>query len=233
MGLDSIELVMEVEKTFNITIPDQEAEKIRTVGDLHTVVWNHLAERHSNRCNSQILFYKLRNNFSEALKIQKKYFTPVTSLNNVFPQENRRKKYSEFGKAIDLTLPSLVLTGKWKSLLNNFGLISIAGSFLYAAIFTILFNQSFWIFLIPVSAIIVTLIFSKLLNPKRIIIEPDSVRNFTEKTLAINFDTLTKDAGVNRKEVENVINQIIVDKIGVDWDEIAPEKSFTDDLGVD
>ena len=51
--------------------------------------------------------------------------------------------------------------------------------------------------------------------------------------LAINFNSLTKDAGVNRNEVENVINHIIVDKIGVDWDEISPEKSLTDDLGVD
>jgi acyl carrier protein len=34
MGLDSIELVMEVEKHFSISIPDQEAEKAYTVGKL-------------------------------------------------------------------------------------------------------------------------------------------------------------------------------------------------------
>jgi len=34
MGLDSIELVMEVEKHFSISIPDPEAEKAYTVGKL-------------------------------------------------------------------------------------------------------------------------------------------------------------------------------------------------------
>jgi len=72
-----------------------------------------------------------------------------------------------------------------------------------------------------------------LLDPKRLIINPSLVRDFTERILALNYALLTKDFGVNRKEVETVINLIIVDKIGVDLDEISPEKSFTDDLGVD
>ena len=32
-SLDTVELVMEFEEQFNITIPDEEAEKIQTVGD--------------------------------------------------------------------------------------------------------------------------------------------------------------------------------------------------------
>ena len=32
-SLDTVELVMEFEKSFNITIPDEDAEKIGTVGD--------------------------------------------------------------------------------------------------------------------------------------------------------------------------------------------------------
>ena len=32
-SLDTIELIMELEKEFNITIPDDQAEKIATVGD--------------------------------------------------------------------------------------------------------------------------------------------------------------------------------------------------------
>ena len=31
--LDTVELIMELEKEFNITIPDDQAEKIATVGD--------------------------------------------------------------------------------------------------------------------------------------------------------------------------------------------------------
>ena len=32
-SLDTVELVMEFEKAFNLTIPDEDAEKISTVGD--------------------------------------------------------------------------------------------------------------------------------------------------------------------------------------------------------
>lgn len=33
-SLDTVELIMELEKEFNITIPDQDAQKISTVGDV-------------------------------------------------------------------------------------------------------------------------------------------------------------------------------------------------------
>lgn len=32
-SLDNVELIMELEKVFDLTIPDEEAEKITTVGD--------------------------------------------------------------------------------------------------------------------------------------------------------------------------------------------------------
>jgi acyl carrier protein len=32
-SLDTVDLVMEMEESFNLTIPDEEAEKIQTVGD--------------------------------------------------------------------------------------------------------------------------------------------------------------------------------------------------------
>lgn len=37
-SLDTVELIMEFEKEFNIAIPDEEAEKIQTVGDAVTYI---------------------------------------------------------------------------------------------------------------------------------------------------------------------------------------------------
>lgn len=42
MGLDTVELLMEIEKAFGIAIPNQQAETIVTVGGFHNVVWEHL-----------------------------------------------------------------------------------------------------------------------------------------------------------------------------------------------
>lgn len=38
MGLDAVELVMAVEEEFIIDIPDDEAERMKTVGDLYSYV---------------------------------------------------------------------------------------------------------------------------------------------------------------------------------------------------
>ncbi len=42
-SLDTVELIMEFEKEFNISIPDDQAEKISTVGDAMSYV-----DQHSN-----------------------------------------------------------------------------------------------------------------------------------------------------------------------------------------
>lgn len=39
-SLDTVELIMEFEKEFNIAIPDEEAEKIGTVGDAINYIQN-------------------------------------------------------------------------------------------------------------------------------------------------------------------------------------------------
>ena len=39
-SLDTVELIMELEKEFDISIPDEEAEKIVTVGDAIAVIEN-------------------------------------------------------------------------------------------------------------------------------------------------------------------------------------------------
>ncbi len=42
-SLDTVELIMDFEKEFGITIPDEEAEKIKTVGDAVAFVEAHNA----------------------------------------------------------------------------------------------------------------------------------------------------------------------------------------------
>ncbi len=41
MGLDTVELIVEIEKSFNISIPDEKAERIATVGQLADYVYVH------------------------------------------------------------------------------------------------------------------------------------------------------------------------------------------------
>lgn len=231
MGLDSVELVMEVEKAFDIRIPDEQAEKMITVGAMHDWVWNNIEKKQKDKCASQALFYKLRKYCTESFDLPNYSFAPGTLLNDVFPSENRRKQYASFATAVKLELPRLILPSSWSFFLNTVGIICILGGLIYSIFFAEFLHYTKWVYLAPVAGIIFTLLISRSLNFKRIIISPFLVKDFTQKTFALNFASL-KDKGTNRKDVVSVINHIISEKLGVDLEEVTPEKSFTDDLGV-
>lgn len=236
MGLDSVELVMKVEKTFGIHIPDQEAEKIVTVGDMYNAVWQHLEGKHSEVhkvCKSQALFYQLRQAVIDTFQLSRQDFRPNALMNDIFPLQNRRQVYTSFARTHQLQLPDLVLTASWSSFLTWLGFVSILGGLGCALLLIFFFDFSNWTLLMPVAGIALTWLTSTILEPRRTVIEPASVRQFTQQVLALNYATLVQEQGVNREEVESVINHIIVDVVGVELHEVTPEAKFTDDLGID
>lgn len=233
MGLDSVELIMEIEKAFAIKIPDEEAEKLITVGDVHNWVWNHIEEKNSTKCTSQVLFYKLRKYISNKNGMPLHMINPDLSLNGVLTWKDRKKEYAHFAESTGLRLPKLVLSNSWNTLLNVVGVISFFGGLIFALAKIMFFNSGTWVMIVPLLGLLLMALLSMVLHPKRIHIHPDSLKAFTKKTLTLNYSFLTREHGTNRMDVEDMINQIIVDKIGVDLAEISPEKSLTDDLGVD
>ena len=60
MGLDFVELVMEVEETFGFTIPDEDVAGLDTVGKLYDYIWENRFASRSPGCLSSVVFYRLR-----------------------------------------------------------------------------------------------------------------------------------------------------------------------------
>lgn len=60
MGLDTVELILSIEETFDIEISDAVAEKIYTVGDLHAFVFAELTRLERPNINREIVFDILR-----------------------------------------------------------------------------------------------------------------------------------------------------------------------------
>lgn len=232
MGMDSLELLIDIEKAFSISIPDQEAEKIITVGDFHNVVWKHVEGREGEKCKSQSLFYILRKGFQQEFNVPRNEIRPGGSVSELFPEQDRRRAYYAFAESTGLKLPDLVLTRPWYLFLNGFGIATIIGGLGISILLAGFWNYSQWIFLLPVAGIIYTILISDVLDPKRTVIESGQLRQFTKRVLANNFAELAKETGLNRKEVESVINYIISDRHGIDLDEITPEKKIGDDLGI-
>lgn len=233
MGLDTVELLMDVEKTFGISIPDTEAEKIITVGDFYEAVWRHIGAKHSDQCKSQYLFYKLRTALHNSYTIPIQKIKPAAAPETLFPKENRRRIYKDFSYQLNLELPSLVLSKPWLQILNGFGWLSIAGALAVAIILYNFKDAGGWIFLLPIACIFLTHQLNKLLEPKRTVITQSSLRDFINEMLKLNFAKLNAEAGTNRKEMEAVINKIIIDKSGVEAEEVHAGAIITDDLGMD
>ncbi len=233
MGLDSVEILMKVEDTFGIKIPDREAEQIITVGDFHNSVWRHLSGKHSAKCKSQNLFYKLRKSFVETFNFSPRQLDLETSPEEIFPKINRRQVYSRYANATNLKLPELVLTKPWATLLSTFGIATIIGGLITSLILINFFDISKWTLLIPIVGIFLTSLLSDLLNAKRTAIKEITVREFTQHTLALNYSAVVANEGTNRQEMESVINHIIADMAGLDLEEVTSEKKISDDLGIE
>ncbi len=60
MGLDTVELVMAVEEEFGLEIPDAAAEKMFTVGDMHSFLVSELRRRGRSEIDENRIFERLR-----------------------------------------------------------------------------------------------------------------------------------------------------------------------------
>jgi hypothetical protein len=233
MGLDSFEILIEVESAFGIKIPDSEAEKIITVGDFHNSVWRHLEGRHIEKCHSQALFYRLRSDLASKNEIDRSQITLKTSPNSLWPVDNRRRDYNQFQQDSALIMPDLILPNPWSDLLVWTSILLVVGSLITEFVLINFFDFSAWIWLYTLLTILLIVGISELLDPLRTRVAQIDMREFTMQVLKDNFRALAKDTGTNRREMEAVINQIMADKVGLDLVEIEPGKRIADDLGVD
>ena len=107
MGLDTVELLVEVEKKFDISIPDKEAENIYTVADFADSVFAKIITKPTKNCLTQILFYKIKNGINQ-LSIENKNVNPDLQILDILPNNDLKNKWLQLGVILGLNLPELV-----------------------------------------------------------------------------------------------------------------------------
>lgn len=107
MGLDTVELLVEVEKKFDITIPDTEAENIYTVADFANSVFTKICTKPNEKCLTQILFYKIRTGIEQLNNVNKN-IKPDSIILDLLPNIDIKKEWAGLEKIIRLKLPDLV-----------------------------------------------------------------------------------------------------------------------------
>jgi acyl carrier protein len=195
MGLDSVELVMEVEKYFGIAIPDPEAEKAYTIQAMVDIVARHL----NLTGNGMELRDKIFEKVNQALLKLGLINTPVSLADLIskylFP--DNKETWQAFKNELQLKVP------KPDTIKRNSP--KLIDKIKFAINWTPMYDWS-----------------------------SITVDQFVAAICANNYEELIdKEHIKSTYEIYIAVTAITVDKIGVDYYEIAPEKSFTTDLGVD
>lgn len=112
MGLDTVELVMDVEDKFDIVIWDADYPGIVTVGDLHALIMKRLQASIDPRpepptCPSMITFLKVRQFFVSAFNVGRSTIRPQTKLDLLLPHNDRDSVWYKLASHADLRLPEL------------------------------------------------------------------------------------------------------------------------------
>lgn len=106
MGLDSVDILVQVEKQFGISIGDTEAEQIVTIQDFVNVVYSKIKLSPGDTCKSRLLFHKLRGYFIDKLGYDRQQIRPTTIIGNVIVGD-LRSKWRGLETFLGLQLPSL------------------------------------------------------------------------------------------------------------------------------
>ncbi len=112
MGLAIVELIMAVEDRFQVRITDEEAEQMRTVGDLYTLIIQQMeactpAARLAFPCPSSVAFYRTRRALMAICGAPRSAVRPDSRLEDLLPLPRRQHAWQEIGQALALSLPYL------------------------------------------------------------------------------------------------------------------------------
>lgn len=108
MGMDTIELVMEIEDTFDVRIPDEDAERMQTPGDVTdwlVPVLQRRARPVGPGCLSQKAFHRLRNAFVAEMKVYRRAVRPNVRVTDLIPNPEVRARWKTFAEDHGLDRP--------------------------------------------------------------------------------------------------------------------------------
>jgi acyl carrier protein len=226
MGLDGVELLMEIEDAFKISISDEEVGQAVTVGKLYQCVLDKIKVSTEERCSSQKSFYLLRAALRENLGIEAKSVTPRTTTENLFPKPDRRKLWSKISTNVPYKFPELTYSSRIYALFSIACAIS-AYSWIY------LLSQSFFIscFLFIPVFILVYLLMKKIFLPIKLTI-PDTCETLGGMAKHILYHNIDYFGTMNEQEIWGKLTFIISEQMGIDQEDIKPESNFVEDFGL-
>lgn len=122
MGLDGVEFVMAVEEAFQIAIPDEDAQRMLTPGDVVSYVLSRLGSEKSHACLEQRAFYRLRNACMKVFSKPRTAIKPNTRWDDILPTRQRRHNWHLLHQATGTPhWPRLTILGRVPAVIATVG----------------------------------------------------------------------------------------------------------------
>ena len=225
MGLDGVELVMETEDEFGITITDEEAEACRTVGDLHRLVCHKLRVP-TRECWSRVAFYEVRRRLVGLLGCSTRDLRPSTRLAHLVPEHDRRKICAEVPGA-----SKLVRSGRTRSLI-------VLGALLVGWLCALIGASAgeawaFAAFCLGAGTAGVVLLRSTRALAVHVAADTETIGDLARRYFSANAAALLEQFKEQREaDVWLAVQQIVAQQLGQPKKKVTPTARFVDDLGM-
>lgn len=225
MGLDSVELVMRVEESFDIVIEDADAEQVSTPGQMCALIERKLgvldAEK-SSFCPTSRAFYRVRRELM-GLGIGRAHIKPDSSLHELLPRANRVTLWRQLSGALPLELAPLGRSDEVRSLLLFGATGSALGVFL-----TPLYPPLALAFVCSAGATIGLALFSaphKIFPPSRVRTVAELARRVAWTLPVVRGESQTRDVWLQ-------LQLIIADELSIAPEKVTRDAHFFRDLGM-
>jgi acyl carrier protein len=236
MGLDTVELVMEVEEAFGITIPDEDAEKIQTIGDLYRYLLAKLdgPTLTTPGCLSAAVFYRLRRRLMELYRVERRRIRPVSSLDELIPATKRRLEWQRMAESLGWNLPELIRPG-WVgfAFLGLFSLWAAAAIIAWGRLAGFALDALLLVYFgVLVGAVVLGIAVYQVTRPFATVMPAHDVRGLVPMILSRNFGTfrINNPRGWTSIDVWEALIAIVAEQAGVAPDQLDESTSFVNDL---
>lgn len=210
---DAGDLLVKIEKSFDIKFGDTELTHIKTLGELCDYIINKIRLDNSDDCTTQQAFYKLRVAITSLFKIDKKVITTDFPLNNFLPRQRRREMISDLENYLDVDL-NILRPPHW---VTNTLLI-----LLFVSIVGLFFKWQYGFGGLCIS--FVGLWFSNKIGNE---LDVQTVGQIAEKMTRENYlKSRRNPKSVNKNEIEKLLTERFINDLGLDKSKLTREAEF-------
>lgn len=231
MGLDIVEMVMEVEEEFGVRFDNSQAAGVQTVGQLHAILLEKLRAKETRGCVSSAVFYRMRRALMETTGVAREQVRLSTPMAALLPIHGRTRFWREFQAGLGpFQLPPL-LRPRWLVRLIFWPVFVLIA----AGLLLLVIGPG----VMPgLSLIVVAALLGfagvKLSAPLAVHL-PSGCANVRDTTRAIvrsNYTDIADQFGrVNETECWRRMCLIVAENLGVTPASLTPDTRFVEDMG--